>query len=51
MTPPSDAMPERRRLYVDTSAYLCMLLAEEGADSLSAETAGADLLSSVLLGP
>jgi len=49
VTPPSDAMPERRRLYVDTSAYLCMLLAEDGADRLSAETAGADLLSSVLL--
>jgi len=49
VTPPSDAMPERRRLYVDTSAYLCMLLAEDGADRLSAETAGAELLSSVLL--
>jgi len=40
---------ERRRLYIDTSAYLCMLLAEEGAERLSAETAGAELLSSVLL--
>ena len=49
MTPPSDAKPERRRLYVETSAYLCMLLAEDGADRLSAETAGAELLSSVLL--
>lgn len=49
MTPPSDAIPTRRRLYVDTSAYLCMLLAEDGADRLSAETAGAELLSSVLL--
>ena len=39
----------RRRLYVDTSAYLCILLGEEGADPLSAETDGADLLSSVLL--
>ena len=39
----------RRRLYVDTSAYLCMLLGEEGAEKLSAETAGAELLSSVLL--
>ena len=45
----SDATPERRRLYVDTSAYLCMLLAGDGADRLSAETAGAELLSSVLL--
>jgi hypothetical protein len=40
---------ERRRLYVDTSAYLCMLLAEDGAERLSMETAGAELLSSVLL--
>lgn len=43
------ATSERRRLYLDTSAYLCMLLAEDGADRLSAETAGAELLSSVLL--
>ena len=49
MTPAPDAMPERRRLYVDTSAYLCMLLAEDGAGRLSAETSGAVLLSSVLL--
>lgn len=38
-----------RRLYVDTSAYLCILLGEAGADHLSAETAEAELLSSVLL--
>lgn len=38
-----------RRLYIDTSAYLCILLGEEGAKRLSAETAGAELLSSVLL--
>jgi hypothetical protein len=43
------ASRQRRRLYVDTSAYLCILLAEEGADRLSAESAGAELLSSVLL--
>jgi len=36
-------------LYLDTSAYLCVLLAEEGAERLSQETAGAELLSSVLL--
>ena len=41
--------PVRRRLYLDTSAYLCVLLGEDGADRLSAETAGAELLSSVLL--
>jgi hypothetical protein len=34
---------------VDTSAYLCILLAEDGAERLSEETAGAELLSSVLL--
>jgi len=41
--------PSRRRLYLDTSAYLCILLAEEGADALSNETGEAELLSSVLL--
>jgi hypothetical protein len=39
----------RRRLYLDTSAYLCLLLAEEGAEQLSKDTDGAELLSSVLL--
>jgi len=43
------AATSRRRLYVDTSAYLCILLAEEGADRLAAESKGAELLSSVLL--
>jgi hypothetical protein len=38
-----------RRLYFDTSAYLCVLLAQEGAEEISQETAGAQLLSSVLL--
>lgn len=43
-------LPQRhRRLYLDTSAYLCILLAEEGAARLSDDTAGAELLSSVLL--
>jgi hypothetical protein len=36
-------------LYLDTSAYLCVLLAEEGWERLSKETEGAELLSSVLL--
>jgi predicted nucleic acid-binding protein len=44
-----DERPTRRRLYLDTSAYLCVLLGEDGSDQLSAETAGAELLSSVLL--
>jgi hypothetical protein len=39
----------RTRLYLDTSAYLCVLLGEEGSERLSAETAEAELLSSVLL--
>jgi predicted nucleic acid-binding protein len=39
----------RRRLYLDTSAYLCILLAEQGSDDLSEETEDAELLSSVLL--
>ena len=38
-----------RRVYLDTSAYLCILLAEEGWERLSEEVAGVDLLSSVLL--
>ncbi|HET9370655.1 MAG TPA: type II toxin-antitoxin system VapC family toxin [Vicinamibacterales bacterium] len=38
-----------RRYYLDTSAYLCMLLGEDGGDRLTAETAGAELSSSVLL--
>jgi len=38
-----------RRLYLDTSAYLCILLGEDGGEKLSEETAGAELLSSVLL--
>lgn len=36
-------------MYLDTSAYLCILLAEEGSEHLSSETEGAELLSSVLL--
>ena len=39
----------RRRLYLDTSAYLCVLLAEAGSERLSTETDGAELLSSVIL--
>lgn len=49
MTTESDRTPGSRRLYVDTSAYLCMLLAQEGSEKLHDETVGAQLLSSVLL--
>ena len=38
-----------KRLYMDTSAYLCILLGEAGHEKLLRETAGAELLSSVLL--
>jgi hypothetical protein len=38
-----------KRVYVDTSAYLCVLLREEGHGALESETDGAELLSSVLL--
>ena len=37
------------RLYLDTSAYLCLLLGEEGSERISEATDGAELLSSVLL--
>jgi hypothetical protein len=37
------------RLYVDTSAYLCLLLGEPGSGPVARELAGARLLSSVLL--
>ena len=48
MSPEPRGKP-RRRLYLDTSAYLAVLLAEKGADRLSQETDNAELLSSVLL--
>lgn len=49
MTRATGSSRQRRRLYLDTSAYLCVLLGEEGFEKLSAESEGADLLSSVLL--
>ena len=41
--------PVRRRLYFDTSGYLAVLLGEDGSARLSAESDGAEVLSSVLL--
>jgi len=38
-----------RRLYLDTSAYLTLLVRDPGWERLSDETAGAQLFSSVLL--
>ena len=37
------------RLYLDTSAYLCVVLGEEGWKAIAEATAGAELCSSVLL--
>lgn len=49
MSPAAGPAARRRRLYLDTSAYLCVLLAEDGWERLSQDTAGAELLSSVVL--
>jgi hypothetical protein len=38
-----------KRYYVDTSAYLCVLLGEKGSEGLQRELAGAFLLSSVVM--
>ena len=43
----SDAPPPR--IYLDTSAYLCLILAEKGSEAIARQTEGAALLSSVLL--
>lgn len=49
MRPEATTPQPASRLYVDTSAYLCILLGEEGSERLSRETEAAELLSSVLL--
>ncbi len=49
MTSRPNAVTAASRLYLDTSAYLCVLLGEPGSEALSRQTDGADLLSSVLL--
>lgn len=46
MTPSPD---RRHRVYLDTSAYLCVLLGESGADRVFAQTDGCEIVSSVLL--
>lgn len=38
-----------KRLYLDTSAYLCILVGDADAQRLSNETAGAELCSSTLM--
>lgn len=47
--PQGTARRREARLYLDTSAYLCILLGEDGSARLSRQTEGAELLSSVLL--
>lgn len=46
---PDPKSSRRKRLYLDTSAYLCVLLGEPGWERLSEGMAAAELLSSVLL--
>ncbi|MEK6608083.1 MAG: hypothetical protein AABZ30_10515 [Myxococcota bacterium] len=41
--------PANRRFYVDSSAYVCILLGETGSAALAREVEGAQLLSSSLL--
>ena len=49
MSPTAGSPTRQRRLYIDASAYLCILLGEDGAERLAEETDGAELLASVLL--
>ena len=49
MTTVATAEDAPRRYYVDTSAYLCILLGEDGWEPLAKELAGGEMLSSVLL--
>ena len=39
----------RQRLYLDTSAYLCLLLGQDGSERLGGLIDGAEILASVLL--
>ena len=41
--------PAARRFYLDSSAYLCILLGEDGHEPLTRELRGSQLLSSSLL--
>ncbi len=40
---------ERSRLYLDTSAYLCILFGETGWERIAEQTTGAEVMTSVLL--
>jgi uncharacterized protein with PIN domain len=46
---PGTSKSRRRRVYLDSSAYLCLLLGEKGWERVSDATAGAERVSSVLL--
>lgn len=46
---PGTSKSRRRRVYLDSSAYLCILLGEKGWERVSDETASAERVSSVLL--
>lgn len=41
--------PRAHRLYLDTSAYLCVLFGEKGWEKISGLTTGAEVMTSVLL--
>jgi predicted nucleic acid-binding protein len=41
--------PLRRRVYLDTSAYLCVLLGQDGWEKVHAELERSEVISSVLL--
>jgi hypothetical protein len=46
---PGTSTSGQQRVYLDSSAYLCVLLGEKGWERISDETAGAERVSSVLL--
>ena len=49
MTDDLRASRAKRRLYLDTSAYLCLVLAQDGWEDISGLTEDAEIVSSVLL--
>ena len=49
MSSNAPARPRAHRLYLDTSAYLCVLFGEKGWEKISELTTGAEVMTSVLL--
>jgi hypothetical protein len=45
----AETNPRRLRLYLDTSAYLCVLFGENGWENISEQVTGAEVMTSVLL--